>query len=179
MKNDMRGEVIYPFLFVCLFLVMFSVFRKNVGMAMTCNRYDVMNIMWRKNVRERSAYGGRAEEEEKERESAKLWTDLYGGGGGGGYIYIRDESDLGRGRRLPVPNIPEDERGKPEYPGKKPTSRMPWKYINLDEGYTAVNAEKKRKKKKKKTRERERERDAHTLLHNHARAYTHSCSHNK
>ena len=51
-----------------------------------------------------------------------------GGGGGGGdfiYIYIRDESDLGRGRKLTVPNIPEDEWGKPEYPGKKPTSWMP------------------------------------------------------
>ena len=171
----MRGEVIYPFLFVCLFL-MFSVFRKNVGMAMTCNRYDVMNIMWRKNDRERSGYGGRAEEEEKERERVLSFGRIYRGGGGGGvYIYIRDESDLGRGRKLPVPNIPGDEWGKPEYPGgKNTTSRMPWKYINLDEGYNAVKAQKNKKQQK-----RERERDAHTLIHNHTRAYTHYCSPNK
>jgi len=40
MKNDMRGEVAYLFA-----VVVFGACRKNVGMTMTCNRYDVMNTM--------------------------------------------------------------------------------------------------------------------------------------
>ena len=41
MKNDMRGEVTY-----LLLLLLCSVLaRKNVGMTMTCNRYDVMNVI--------------------------------------------------------------------------------------------------------------------------------------
>ena len=40
MKNDMRDEVTYLFV-----VVVFSACRKNVGMIMTCNRYDAMNIM--------------------------------------------------------------------------------------------------------------------------------------
>ena len=42
---------------------MFSACRKNVGMTLTCNRYNVMKIMWRKIDRERWWDGGGAEEE--------------------------------------------------------------------------------------------------------------------
>ena len=53
MKNYMRGEVTF-FVFFFLggggggrggFVVVFSACRKNVWMTITCNRYDVMNIM--------------------------------------------------------------------------------------------------------------------------------------
>ena len=66
----MRGEVIYLFL-------LFSACWKNVGMTVTCNRYGVMNIMWRKNDRERWGDGGGAEEE-RERESVlNFGTDIW------------------------------------------------------------------------------------------------------
>ena len=126
-----------------------------------------------------------------------------GGGGGGGRtlsleygLMERGEKrvggggDLGKGRRLPVPNVPGEEWGKREYPIKKNThtkttllvgcSEIPViNDINLDESITAIKAQKNKtttknknthqqtKQKQKTERERESNTRTHTLSHIH------------
>ena len=67
-------------------------------------------------------------------------------------------SDPGKGRRLPIPNIPGDEWENRSARGKKNISRMQCKPydINVDEGFTAIKAQENKPTKNK------RERDAHT-----------------
>ena len=62
-------------------------------------------------------------------------------------------SNLGKGRRLPIPNIPGDEWENQSTQGKTP--------INLDEGFTAIKAQE----------NNERERDAHIRSHTIAHTY--------
>ena len=67
-------------------------------------------------------------------------------------------SDPGKGRRLPLPNIPGDEWENHTHPEEKSISQMQCKPsdINLDEGFTAIKAQENKPTKNK------RERDAHT-----------------
>ena len=69
-------------------------------------------------------------------------------------------SDLGKGRRLPIPNIPGDEWENRSARGKKNISRMQCKPydINVDEGFTAIKAqENKQTNKTKQTKNTKRE----------------------
>ena len=64
MKNERKRRILFWFSFYSLFSAW-----KSVGMTMTCNWCDVMNIMWRKTEmeqksdRERWGDGGRKERE--------------------------------------------------------------------------------------------------------------------
>ena len=140
----------------------------NVGMTMTCNRCDVMNIMWRKTQK--------AQKSDKERrgDAEGGWGGGGGGAGGGEEKERERESVLSFGIQIhggtpvfpfvpwtgsllpfprsdPLPNLPlsplfprvassSKRPGKTGVPGEKPVSRMPWKPydINLDEGFIAI-----------------------------------------
>ena len=78
-------------------------------------------------------------------------------------------SNLGKGRRLPIPNIPGDEWENQSNQGKKNINRMQRKPydINFDEGFTTVKAQ-------EITTKTKRERDAHKHSHTIVHAYIHT-----
>ena len=77
-------------------------------------------------------------------------------------------SDLGKGKRLPIPNIPGDEWENQSTRGKTPLVRCSANPdINPDEGFTSIKAQENNNNK----RERERQRDAHIHSHTTVQAY--------
>ena len=135
---------------------------KIVGMTMTCNRCDVMNIMWCKTEMEQKSEGER-------------W-DVCGGGGGGGRV-LSFGIRIHEKKKQPIldPTLEKEEgfqfqtsqgmNGKIWVPGGwKPISQMQCKPydINLNEGFIVI----KLKAQENKTKLKERERGTHTLPHN-------------
>ena len=162
-------DILFGFSFYSLFSVW-----KIVGMTMTCDKHAVMNIMWYKTEMEQKS----------DRE-----TRGDGGGGGGAegerefwalqYEFKRKTkkkeeekapcfgSNHGKGRRLPIPNIPGDEWENWNTQGKNPLARCKPYDINLDEGFTAIKAQENNNKREG----RERHTHKNTLSHNRTCVY--------
>ena len=153
MKNERKRLILFWLSFCNLFGAW-----KTVGMTMTYNRCGVMNIMWRKTEMEQKSdrercgdeggeEGGGAEgerERERERERA-CWALEYGfmrtGKKEKNVFWIRPW----KRKKASNSKHPRGWMGKPESPGKKNISRIQCKPydINLDEGFTAIKAQKK------------------------------------
>ena len=111
-KRKMKWEAKSVICFRSSYAVFLSSAWENVGMTMMCNRCDVMNILWhktqmaQKSDRERWAGGVGGWDE--------IWNMNSWGRRGGGRV------QPGKGRRLPVSNIPGDEWENRNTEGGKP-----------------------------------------------------------
>ena len=173
MKNVRKRLILFWLSFCSLFGAW-----KIVGMTVTCNRCDVMNIMWRKTngteewqrkVRRWGGGGGR-----RERESVLSF---------GIQIYEKKQKKNKRKNRQNLFWIwpwkskkasnskhPRGWMGKLEYLGGKNISWRQCKPydINLVEGFTAIKTQ----ENKQRNKIRERETHTHTLSHNHTCIFT-------
>ena len=161
-KNDERKKEEERF--ILLWFSFHSLFGawKLIGMTMTCNHCDVMNIMWHKTEMEqksdRKRWGdGEGRERERERESVLSFE----------YGFMRE-----RKKKLVLdPTLEKKEgflssyfkhprrwMGKPEYPGENPLVRCSANPMILILMRVSLPP-----KLKKTTKERER--DAHILSH--------------
>ena len=124
---------------------------------------------------------GEGRKKKRKRERVLSFGRIYMGVGGGGGIYIYGMNptlEEEEGFQFQISQRMNGENRSTR--GKNPLVGCRENILILMRVTLQSTLRKKEKRRRKKPeRERERERDAHTLLHNHARAYTHSCSHNK
>ena len=162
MKNERKRLVLFWLSFCSLFSAW-----KIVGMTMTCNWCDVMNIRWhktemeQKSDRERWGDGGQKERERECVLSFGIW------------IHEKKEKEKNlfwirpwERKKASNSKHPRGWMGKPEYLGGKNMNQIQCKPydINLDEGFTAIKAQ-------EITTKTKRERDAHIHSHTIVPAY--------